>query len=56
MCGAGLGPKIALPTLTIVAPSSTAVSKSWLIPIDRTLNASGRPPRSYSNSARIAAK
>src|SRR5512134_3427198 len=29
-----LGPKSAVPTRTSVAPSSTATSKSWLIPIE----------------------
>src|SRR2546426_8361084 len=32
----GRGPKIAVPTRTMVAPSSTAISKSPLIPIDRS--------------------
>jgi hypothetical protein len=31
---AGRGPKMADPTRTIVAPSSTATSKSWDMPID----------------------
>ncbi len=30
-----LGPKMAVPTLTIVAPSSTATSKSCVMPIDK---------------------
>src|SRR2546425_4543458 len=40
----GRGPKIAVPTRTMVAPSSTAISKSPLIPID----SSGSPWRSAS--------
>ena len=32
-----LAPKIAVPTRTSVAPSSTATSKSWLIPIESSL-------------------
>ncbi len=32
---APLGPKTAVPTLTSVAPSSTAISKSWDMPIER---------------------
>src|SRR6185369_13003094 len=31
-------PKIAVPTRTIVAPSSIATSKSWLIPMDKSVN------------------
>ena len=42
-----LSPKIAVPTRTIVAPSSTATSKSWLMPID-----SSRPASSPSRRAR----
>ncbi len=34
--GAGRVPKIALPTLTIVAPSSIATSKSLLMPMDNS--------------------
>ena len=41
---AGRGPNIASPTLTIVAPSSMAISKSRDIPIDSSL-ASGRTDR-----------
>ncbi len=36
------GPKIAVPTRTMVAPSATAISKSWLIPME----SSGRGGRS----------
>src|SRR3990172_3415190 len=32
--GAGRGPKSAVPRRTWVAPSSMAISKSWLIPMD----------------------
>ena len=51
---AGLSPKIALPTRTIVAPSSIATSKSWLIPIDNSaIEAAGRPDAtSRSRSSR----
>src|SRR2546430_183830 len=46
----GRGPKTAVPTRTMVPPSSTATSKSPLIPIDR----SARPCRSASlRSARL---
>jgi hypothetical protein len=44
-----LPPKMALPTRTRVAPSSMAISKSWLIPMDST--GSGAPP-SFSSSSR----
>src|SRR5204862_3115589 len=44
----GRGPKIAVPTRTIVAPSSTATSKSPLIPMER----SGRPSSRPSNAKR----
>ena len=45
------GPKIAVPTRTIVAPSSTPTSKSPLIPIDSSVNSPGSPqPRAASSS------
>ena len=37
----GGSPKIAVPTRTIVAPSSTATSKSWLMPIDSSASIAG---------------
>ena len=46
---AGRSPKIALPTRTMVAPSSMAISKSWLMPMLRS--GSGAPP-SFSSSSR----
>src|SRR5574337_221702 len=45
----GRGPKIARPMRTIVAPSSTATSKSSLIPIDRCANAGASPARAASS-------
>ena len=36
----GLTPKIPVPTLTIVLPSSTAISKSVLIPIESSIRES----------------
>src|SRR5436309_5924009 len=41
-------PKIAVPTRTRVAPSSTATSKSWLIPIDSSASIDRSTPRSSS--------
>ena len=43
-------PKRAVPTRTMVAPSSMATSKSWLIPIDRCGNIDGSPLASRSES------
>ena len=40
--GGGRRPKIAVPTRTIVAPSSMATSKSWLMPIESSREAIGR--------------
>ena len=45
-------PKIAVPTRTRVAPSSTAASKSWLIPIDRCSKAPDGMPAVTSRSRR----
>src|SRR6266496_1226619 len=45
---AGRGPKIAVPTRTRVAPSSTATSKSAVMPID---SARRSPPRRRASSA-----
>src|SRR5712692_6542240 len=45
---ASRGPKRAVPRRTSVAPSSTAISKSWLIPIE--ISGSGLPSRSASRS------
>ena len=42
-------PKIAVPTRTIVAPSSIATSKSWLMPIESS--AAGRPGSPAATSA-----
>ena len=47
VCALGLracSPKIAVPTLTIVAPSSIATSKSWLMPMDSSEPAGAAPP------------
>src|SRR5690606_1193644 len=48
--GAGRSPKIAVPTRTMVAPSSTATWKSWLMPIDSSASRSGGTPSAASRS------
>src|SRR6185369_9897707 len=45
-------PNIAVPTLTIVAPSAMAISKSWLIPIDSSRSMAGGVPSASSESRR----
>ena len=47
-------PKIALPTRTIVAPSSIATSKSWLMPIDSSLQTVGRRAGLHPAVAQLA--
>ena len=44
------GPKIAVPTRTIVAPSSMATSKSWLMPIDSSRSIAGSTPSADQRS------
>ena len=50
--GAGRAPKMAEPTRTIVAPSSIATSKSWLMPIESSARSAAGMPRVTSSSLR----